>query len=256
MLGPSQSQTGEEEAELMLGVPTGGKQGRKRPGQKQAGLEQQAPLLDRIGSAMQQSMERAMSPVLLPVAPPPLFLTLRNKDPHSLRSFFTEGEAKPQIPGFGSFWGLDSLEHGGTEKILQYYPVVYHYQPDKELLVTSPPPTEASGDGPKKTCSPTRSVLRYQDLGHWSPVSQKKCQPLGLPWMWCPLLLASCFRQGDGRVEGGLPGGPKHKGNNLGPHEARKGLSTLSIGSHLSPTPKHTPQPHGLARPLSMLSSA
>lgn len=57
--------------------------------------------------------QRAMPPVPLPVAPPPLFLTLRNKDPHSLRTFFTEGEPKPHIPVFGSFWGLDSLEQGG-----------------------------------------------------------------------------------------------------------------------------------------------
>lgn len=54
----------------------------------------------------------------------------------------------------------------------------------------------------------------------------EKCPPLGLPWRWYPLLLAD----------------PNAEEMTSGPQEARKGLSALSMASHLSPNPKHTPQ--------------
>lgn len=53
VLGPSQSQTGAGEAELVLDVPSGGEPGREGPGQRQTGLALQAPFLDRMGSAVQ-----------------------------------------------------------------------------------------------------------------------------------------------------------------------------------------------------------
>lgn len=77
----------------------------ERPGQKQTGLAQHAALLDRIA----QLCNREQCPS--PSAPPPLFLTLRNKDLRSLRTFFTSLALDPS--GLGQFGA-----GRGTEKIL------------------------------------------------------------------------------------------------------------------------------------------
>lgn len=83
----------EEEAELVRGVPTGGEQGRERPGQKQTGLAQHAALLDRIA----QLCNREQCPLSLSQRPS---TTLPH--PGKQRPSLTQNLL--HIPGFGSSW--------------------------------------------------------------------------------------------------------------------------------------------------------
>lgn len=213
-------------------MSTGGEQGRERPGQKQTGLAQHAPLLGRIGSAMQQ---RAMSPVPLPVAPPPLFLTLRNKDPHSLRTFFTGESPSPTSLALGPSGAWTVWSREGTEKIWPSYPVVHHINQDKELPATPPPQTGTSGGGPRDACSPPSPALRNQDL-------QRPGQGTGVlllrkvPTTWPSL-----------EVVPSPPGRPKRRGNDLGATGGLKRVICFVHGISLVPhSQAHTSTHRGL----------
>lgn len=142
----------------------------------------------------------------------------------------------------GSFWDSGRLGHGGRGETGPSCPRVPHLAPGQRA---APSPTYPQ-KGPSDVVSSRPALPPGKSYGtgirkHWSP-PQERCPALRAP-LGCPSLLASCSRLRD------LPDGSERTGDNLGVQKPSQGLPALSTVLHLSPTPKHTPQPQRLARP-------
>lgn len=155
MLGPSQSQTGEGEAELVLDVPTGGEASdrKARTEADRRGTAGSTHGQDGLSCAAEYGVSHVLCP---PRQPPPTTLV----HPEKQRPSLTQRESPSPISlawdpaGTWTDWGMESLRRYCYPA--QWYTIINQ---DRELPIIPPPPTEASGGGPKMTCSPTTAVL-------------------------------------------------------------------------------------------------